>query len=368
MDERRRPRRSGRGGPSGLEPTHALGEGLFGDGAPDLLHLPLQIPALRRPPPHPREAPEAIEELGPRERSALVHEVLYETLDILRQDGALPITRNNLDVASRRLDLVLARTADRYRDELAPAIERVWKDGIDSVLADLREWLRRASEDGAWTPQRFELSFGLRERKTRDPSSQESAVELDCGIRLRGAIDLVEQDAGGALRATDYKTGRAQARAGATVVNGDRTLQPVLYALALEKLFPEARIEAGRLYYCTSAGGSEEVPIPLDDRARSAATTVAKVIGKALSEGFLPAAPDAGPANTASIARCAALTRSCARAGRARSGSTICERSGSCFERRAIAEMKSRQSSRKWHCRASNRKLTHRRDFRLRPH
>ena len=242
----------------------------------------------------PREAPEAIEELGPRERGALVHEVLYETLDTLRQDGALPITRENLDGASRRLDKVLARTAERYRDELAPAIERVWKDGIDSVLADLREWLRRASEDGAWTPQRFELSFGLRDRKTGDPSSQESAVELDCGIRLRGAIDLVEQDASGALRATDYKTGRAQARAGATVVNGGRTLQPVLYALALEKLFPDARIEAGRLYYCTSSGGFEEVPIPLDDRARSAATTVAKVIGKALSEGFLPAAPDAG--------------------------------------------------------------------------
>ncbi len=242
----------------------------------------------------PREAPEAIEELGPRERGALVHEVLYETLDTLRRDGALPITRENLDVARSRLDTVLARTAERYRDELAPAIERVWKDGIDSVLADLREWLRRASEDGAWTPRRFELSFGLRDRKTRDPSSHEASVELDCGILLRGSIDLVEEDASGALRATDYKTGRAQARAGATVVNGGRTLQPVLYALALEKLFPGARIEAGRLYYCTSAGGFEEVPIPLDDQARSSASTVARVIGKALSEGFLPAAPDAG--------------------------------------------------------------------------
>jgi CRISPR/Cas system-associated exonuclease Cas4 (RecB family) len=242
----------------------------------------------------PREAPEAIEELGPRERGALVHEVLYEVLDTLRAEGALPITRENLDVASRRLDTVLARTAERYRDELAPAIERVWKDGIDSVLADLREWLRRAADDGAWTPRRFELSFGLRDRKSRDPSSTEASVELDCGIRLRGSIDLVEEDASGALRATDYKTGRAQVTGGAAIVNGGRTLQPVLYALALEKLFPEARIEAGRLYYCTSAGGFEATPIALDEPARRAADTVAKVIGKALSEGFLPAAPDAG--------------------------------------------------------------------------
>lgn len=242
----------------------------------------------------PREAPEAIEELGPRERGALVHEVLYETLDSLRQDGALPITQENLDGASRRLDTVLARTAARYEDELAPAIERVWKDGIDSVLADLREWLRRAAEDATWTPRRFELSFGLRDRATRDPSSLEASVELDCGILLRGAIDLVEEDASGALRATDYKTGRALPRAGATIVNGGGTLQPVLYALALEKLFPEARVEAGRLYYCTSAGGFEAVSIPLDDRARRSADTVARVIGKALSEGFLPAAPDTG--------------------------------------------------------------------------
>ncbi|MEP7121181.1 MAG: PD-(D/E)XK nuclease family protein, partial [Byssovorax sp.] len=161
-------------------------------------------------------------------------------------------------------------------------------------LADLREWLRRAADDGAWTPRRFELSFGLHDRKSRDAASTEASVELDCGITLRGSIDLVEEDASGALRATDYKTGKAQVSGGKAVVNGGRTLQPVLYALALEKLFPEANIEAGRLYYCTSAGGFEEVPIPLDEPARAAADTVAKVIGKALSEGFLPAAPDTG--------------------------------------------------------------------------
>ena len=47
--------------------------------------------------------------------------------------------------------------------------------------------------------------------------------------------------------------------------------QPVLYALALEKLFPDERVEAGRLYFCSSVGGFEEVPIPLDREARRAA-------------------------------------------------------------------------------------------------
>jgi len=162
------------------------------------------------------------------------------------------------------------------------------------VRADLREWLRRAVHDPGWVPWRFELSFGLRERRARDPHSRDEPVVLDAGIRLRGSIDLVEKRANGALRATDYKTGKVRAKQGATVVGGGGLLQPVLYALALEKMFPDTRVEVGRLYYCTSAGGFEEVQIPLDAEARAAAQELADVVGGALTEGFLPAAPAPG--------------------------------------------------------------------------
>ena len=53
-------------------------------------------------------------------------------------------------------------------------------------------------------------------------------------------------------------------------------------------------MEAGRLYYCTAAGGFEESVVPLDDRARASAAAVAEIIDRALAEPFLPAAPDAG--------------------------------------------------------------------------
>jgi CRISPR/Cas system-associated exonuclease Cas4 (RecB family) len=245
----------------------------------------------------PRESPEAIEEMDPRERGSLVHEALYELLDALRAEQLLPVTAVTLPRAEARLDEVLARVAARFHEELWPAIERVWADGIASIRADLREWLRRATLDPAFQPWRFELSFGLEREgagRTRDPHSPVDPVLLDCGLLLRGSIDLVERSPGGSLRATDYKTGRVRGKPGATVVGGGEVLQPVLYALALEKLFPEARVEVGRLYYCTSAGGFEEVLIPLDDEARRAADEVARVIGGALKEGFLPAAPDRG--------------------------------------------------------------------------
>jgi CRISPR/Cas system-associated exonuclease Cas4 (RecB family) len=150
--------------------------------------------------------------------------------------------------------------------------------------------LRRSIDETAWVPAHFELSFGLIERRARDPKSVDEAVALDCGIRLRGSIDLVERRADGSLRATDYKTGKARATDG-TVIGGGEILQPVLYALTLEKLFPGERVDSGRLYYSTTTGDFQEVVVALDDEARGAAAEVASTIGRALEEGFFPAAP-----------------------------------------------------------------------------
>ena len=78
------------------------------------------------------------------------------------------------------------------------------------------------------------------------------------------------------------------------VVDGGRMLQPVLYALALEKMFPDRKVAGGRLHYCTTRGRFEERWVPLDDRARAAADTLARAVDNDLGEGFLPAAPAEG--------------------------------------------------------------------------
>jgi CRISPR/Cas system-associated exonuclease Cas4 (RecB family) len=124
----------------------------------------------------------------------------------------------------------------------------------------------------------------------RDPHSTKEPVVLDEGIRLRGSIDLVERSVAGALRATDHKTGKAWAKPG-TVIGGGATLQPALYALALEKLFPGARVEGGRLYYCTHAGEYTSIPVALDAQARGSVQKLAQTLGDALARGFLPPAP-----------------------------------------------------------------------------
>jgi CRISPR/Cas system-associated exonuclease Cas4 (RecB family) len=223
-----------------------------------------------------------------------VHEVLYELQTRLRDQAMLPVTGERLEAARKQLDQVLDEVAARYHEQLVPAIERVWEVGVASVRADLREWLRRQTQDqSGFVPWRFELSFGLHERRLRDEHSHQEPAALDCGIQLRGSVDLVERRADGTLRVTDYKTGKVWVSRGA-VIDGGEALQPVLYALAVEQLHPGSRVESGRLYYCTVAGGYDERLVQLDQQGRQAAEQVAATVDGALEQGFLPAAPRHG--------------------------------------------------------------------------
>lgn len=238
----------------------------------------------------PREEPTAIEDLDPLTRGSLVHEVQYELLTRLRDRGLLPVTKLRLDAARDLLDEVLLEIGSEERERLNPAIGRVWEDAMEGIAADLREWLRRMPEEPHWTPAYFELSFGLKDVRKQDTLSKDEPVALDAGLQLRGSIDLVEQDDSGALRATDHKTGKPRAQRGDVIKKGE-ILQPVLYALTIEKLFPGRKVKEGRLYYCTAAGDFSKIDMPLDESARAAAKLVASTIGEAISTGFLPAAP-----------------------------------------------------------------------------
>ncbi len=242
-----------------------------------------------------RQEPAAIEVIDPLTRGSLFHETQFEVLTSLKAKGLLPLTKEHLTDAFKLVDVSLDRLATELQDKLAPAIPRVWQDGINSIRADLREWLRRSvdSQDG-WVPEKFELSFGLTDRGPRnsDPDSARDPVEVIGDLKLRGSIDLVERHANGNFRVTDHKTGKARAARG-TVVGGGKYLQPLLYALACDKLL-SVRVEAGRLYYCTADGGYEQRVVPLNPDNIQIVTTVLIAIRQALTEGFLPAAPEDG--------------------------------------------------------------------------
>ena len=279
----------------------------------------------------PRAESAWLEQLDPLQRGEIFHRVQADVVRWLLEDDRLRRAVAGLqrhremgpgplitglsrglaplsEAAFEALDRVLDSVADKYYEELAPAIDRVWRSEIEAMRTDLRGWLQRLL-DGAtdWQPRHAELGFGFGPGEGRDPGSIESPVTLAGGWQLHGIVDLVERRAapggvpsaaaapgcpGETLRVTDHKTGRARTPEG-VMVGGGEALQPVLYAMALEIALGRP-VEAGRLFYCTLAGRYEERIVPLDAHARRSGREVLEIIDRAVEQGTLPPAPREG--------------------------------------------------------------------------
>ena len=246
----------------------------------------------------PREEAVRLEQLDPLTRGSLFHEIQHELFRELEKRGLLSLDASEENAVTQVLDEAVAEVAERYHEELAPAIERVWRREIEDLHVDLRGWIRKlvAAED-PWRPTSFELGFGLpRAREPSDavpPGEALDAARVFGGKRLRGRVDLVETHARqDMLRVTDHKTGKSP-KPRRLLVGGGKTLQPVLYALAMEQLLARP-VASGRLYFCTQRGGYQQLEVPLDDDSRGAASEVLGEINRAVGNGFLPAAPGDG--------------------------------------------------------------------------
>lgn len=242
----------------------------------------------------PREESAPLSQMDPLTRGSLIHQVQFRFLSRLAADGQLPLHPLRLQEWYDPLDATLDEVAREYAEELAPAIPRVWRNEVEAIRADLRAWLRdSALHAHPWKPLHFEYSFGLT-RQGRDAdaaSAAEPVTLLDGALRLCGSVDVVESD-GQKLRVVDYKTGKPPETA-PTGIGGGQVLQPALYALAAEQLL-KLPAESGLLYFCTQRGEYRRVEIPLTDRVRASVRRAVEVIGEAIGQGFLPAAPRKG--------------------------------------------------------------------------
>jgi len=241
----------------------------------------------------PLEAPTPLQKLDPLTRGSLFHRIQAHVLRTLRQMDLLPLSPDRLPRARKLLEWSVTQVDTEAFDELAPAIERVWRDELAAMSRDLKIWLEHLADEGAeWTPERFEWAFGLDDRHDRDPASTTEPARVDGRFLLRGSIDMVERHRQTKLlRVTDHKTGKNRTQAGHTIVAGGRVLQPVLYGLSLEALEPGEQVAAGRLSFCTAAGGFTQHEIPLFDAARRTALEVLEIVDRGIEQGLLAARP-----------------------------------------------------------------------------
>ncbi len=242
----------------------------------------------------PLEEPAPLQRLDPLTRGSLFHQIQAEFFRALEKNGLLPVTERRVDAARKMLDWAIGTVSKKAYDDLAPAIDRVWYDELASIARDLRGWLEGVARDGReWRPERFEFSFGLPGDLNRDPRSVPEPAHVNGRFLIRGSIDLIERRLDGtALRVTDHKTGKNRTSL-ATMVDGGRVLQPILYGLALEALTGE-HVQEGRLSYCTAAGGFSVHSITLDEVSRRRAVEVLEVIDRAIEQGTLAARPADG--------------------------------------------------------------------------
>jgi CRISPR/Cas system-associated exonuclease Cas4 (RecB family) len=228
--------------------------------------------------------------MDPLTRGSLFHKAQAEFYRAMQATGSLPVTRDGVPAASRALDAVLDRVAAEYAEMLAPAIERVWLDEIDDVRRDLGIWVQKLADSAAWRPEYFEFSFGLND-EGRDPRSLPDPILVDGRFILRGSVDLIERRADGdMLRITDHKTGKNRSTPDLIVGRG-AVLQPVLYSVAIEQGLGR-KVESGRLFYATTAGGFADCVIPINEYNRRQGLQVLEIVDRAVESGFLPAAPD----------------------------------------------------------------------------
>jgi len=248
----------------------------------------------------PNDEPEPLQRLDPLTRGALFHEVQAEFFRSMQAHGQLPLDAAGVPAAIRRVNRTLADVAAAYRERLAPAIERVWREEIAAIGRDLRVWVRRLPAAGDWRPSYFEFSFGLSD-EGRDPRSVSEPVTIDGRFRLRGSVDLVEVRQNAQVRVTDHKTGKNRSNP-RMVIGGGGTLQPVLYGMAMEEVLGKP-VVSGRLFYCTAAGAFTEHEIPLNDANRRAGLEALEIVDRAVELGIFPAAPQEGACSSCDFLR-----------------------------------------------------------------
>jgi CRISPR/Cas system-associated exonuclease Cas4 (RecB family) len=234
----------------------------------------------------PRRVSAAIEEMDAATRGLVLHQLLRNASVKLHEQGLFSPATDFLQ-AKRVLMAAINEQAAACRDELAPAIPRVWDDAISDMAADLVRWLQVTRESG-WQPIHFEHEFGRPGTGAGAADEAAGPIMLHFGLPLQGVIDAIEQS-GDSLRATDYKTGTPPETN--VVVGGGRQLQPTLYSLVLEQLFPQRPVTGGNAFYCTTKGQFLRNEVALAEPARTAAAAVHRTIAAAFQEGFFPAAP-----------------------------------------------------------------------------
>jgi len=240
--------------------------------------------------------PEATEQMAPRDRGTLVHEILANYVSE-RIENFTPASLDRLlEIANEQFSR--ADQEGRCGPPLMAAVER----------AKLLRELRRFFEEDTLEPVAVELTFGqaaIGDDVADDRLSGSSlpagrragAVEVDLldgrSVRFGGSIDRIDLGPDQSLLVSDYKTGRQTALGELTKdpVDAGTKLQLPIYALAAQSYLDWPGPVKAR-YWLTSWNRSfESLLCTLDDTLSTRLREVVSAIAEGIETGLFPGVP-----------------------------------------------------------------------------
>ncbi len=241
--------------------------------------------------------PEATEQMEPRDRGTLVHQILASYIEERIEEHA-PASIDRLLVIAEE-NFAVANEEGRCGSPLMAAVER----------ANLLRDLRRFFEEDTLEPLAAELAFGAvasaddtpedrRESSSSPlPAATTGAVEIELAhgrsVRFGGSVDRIDRDADGTIVVSDYKTGRQSDldQLKKDPVAGGTRLQLPIYALAAKAYAQWDGLVRARYWNISWDRHRPSYSCTLDDRLMGRFKEVVSTIASGIESGVFPAYP-----------------------------------------------------------------------------
>ncbi len=209
------------------------------------------------------------DEINVMDMGSLYHRILEQFYRELQG----PVTRENFDAATARMEAIVDRLLSRQALKGVPGHQKLWEirqGEIREILNRFLECERVAFEETGEVPSHFEAAFGMPPRPAGDPLSgpEPFTVPSETGaIRLMGKVDRIDlkpEEGKTLFSIVDYKTGRYAPPARA--VERGESLQLPLYAAWVQKVLPgKPEMHQGAFYLLRAGEKKRQIPAKKDE-------------------------------------------------------------------------------------------------------